>query len=1035
MAEATLKDLNYGHFGEPRYDLENRAWTFGREPGRKDVLRQVGFWKTALPPAKTLDNATPPDHVQPIRATQRAAKFLAHDNPPLVPSLKYLPENAQVSAAATSIAETYDPLVGNLLTFGFASTRTRQKQSFNRRTRKVAALPSGEGGNILRVVALGTTRLGWGTDRSIWVEGSSIGDEESGYWVESAAPIQQVCYAEADNRYPFLAARLREKTVLFRPSLHNLPVAPARSPLYSLPPSRIEVNPIASISIAQTGNVPHADVAFNSYYQRQVGLVDQQGGWSLWDIEGSGRYDAPYSVSCTARGSINVGADHVPASPTEEDRTKIEDGWARLLWVGDVNTLVVCDRRKLAVLDTRSDPPMRLKCSEVLSPQSPDWILDVKRHPTNRHHFFVLTSSRLSLMAITCVNEATPGNDEDMGARIAFSWTHFRGPDDITLQLNVSSTSNTDSIGSLVVLYSRLNALVTMYRFGAEIPQQSSTLTSSDPTSLTFEDEHSSTGPGRHINSIHFNDLRFEVREDRKRRQPGPGSSYMAKGTSFYRLSALLSDLSVSEALLYSSPADNPGAKVSPLYVELPSWDKTTHPPLGFDTAAEIVDSDDDFVVADGLDTTTVPQPRWHGRASKLRSRSHQDRLSSTRLGGNTRLENYLGIYESVIHPALASEHLEGEATDGIDIADVVARMKKVLLRDGEDHDDIPLETLLEQTDAKLRVADIDASSAELRDILASASEPDSVQLQHIAHPEIVNPAATSAEEATIASVYDAILQIWIGSLPPNIPARVRQTKERLARRIAADVALAGIRLRRADAPKTHGDSAALHERVTPTSDSFPIPPSSQPSSPWSPSSPPTFSQPPSQIALPTPEPTPSVASDPLGPSTVLPTMNPIARLSQHLRITKPAAAIPPGVSGILKHWQLGADPNAYNWETTTSTVQEELGEGEQLTPSERERRQRKAERHLKRQKKEAETNSAREAESRRMVESQPVGGARDGGFRSSPPPRIGVGMSSQVPSQSQMPPLGGFPVMSQVEPGRHGGRPTKKKPKRMGGF
>jgi RNA polymerase I-specific transcription initiation factor RRN6 len=131
-------------------------------------------------------------------------------------------------------------------------------------------------------------------------------------------------------------------------------------------------------------------------------------------------------------------------------------------------------------------------------------------------------------------------------------------------------------------------------------------------------------------------------------------------------------------------------------------------------------------------------------------------------------------------------------------------------------------------------------------------------------------------------------------------------------------------------------------------------------------------------------------------------------------------------------HWVPAADPTTYDWAATTRAVDEEFGitqESEDLSQKEREKLKRKAERLLKRQKRELNLE-------RRNAESQPVLA-----LRSSPPPIVGLGMSSQTQParQSQadsqgFPPFGFGVVQSQVELGRHGGRPAIKKKKKAKG-
>jgi RNA polymerase I-specific transcription initiation factor RRN6 len=437
MAKPSLNSLNYGHFGQAVFDLETGSWNLGRKIGQRNHLVQLETWKKVLGPAAKFDQTGTPEHDQNIRNAQLSARALGRSNPELMPSLELLPELAVTSAAIAFIVRAYDPAIGPLLSFGSFTFRDHHENP-----RRVAALPAGECGNILRLVALRKEKHGWGPDKSIWIEGPSIVDEESGYWMEDAAPIQQVCFAQGEMRSAFLAIRYPRRTVLFRPIYRADRTPSKRNKYYELPYSKIDPQLILELNVEQTGGVPHADVTFNPDYQRQAGIVDQKGNWSIWDIEGGKREGKSYALTCVALGTIaSQGPDQLQKLEDADSITR-DDGWARILWIGDVNTILVSNRRTLGVFDIRSKAFTSLKCAELIPKLSADWILDVKPHPRNKRQFFVLTSSRLFLLAVTSLNDATDNDGPTAGAAVLITWTHFQDPEDITLQLCVPTTSD-----------------------------------------------------------------------------------------------------------------------------------------------------------------------------------------------------------------------------------------------------------------------------------------------------------------------------------------------------------------------------------------------------------------------------------------------------------------------------------------------------------------------------------------------------------------------------------------------------------------
>jgi RNA polymerase I-specific transcription initiation factor RRN6 len=422
MADSSLTSVNYGRPGLTTYDLDGREWTFSRRSSRKE-LKQVAEWQCASPTPTNLLSTNPSANATTSR---RDAKRLTHDYPQLAPSTRQLPELNTVSEAVTSAATTYDPLLGDLLSFGtiFLDRGGRPK--------RIAALPAGPSGNVLRLAVLGQQRHGWGNEKSVWLSGPSIKDSDSGYWNEDAVPIQQVCFAQAEGSNSFLAVRLPGRTVLFRPLYHRGRRAAKLSPYYDLPPSVISAHSILSLAHDETGGAPHADVTFNPDYQFQFGIIDQRYMWSIWQIERRAKRDE-YSVTCLVRGNL-IPED--TASPDDGD------GWAKILWVGDHNTVLVCNRRHASLLSIEGETFRYLPMPPLVPQRSTDWILDVKSHPRFRNHFFVLTTTSLFVVAVTTSSASIDNTADQAGATILFSRRHYRGDEDLTLRLSVQTLAD-----------------------------------------------------------------------------------------------------------------------------------------------------------------------------------------------------------------------------------------------------------------------------------------------------------------------------------------------------------------------------------------------------------------------------------------------------------------------------------------------------------------------------------------------------------------------------------------------------------------
>jgi RNA polymerase I-specific transcription initiation factor RRN6 len=425
MAESTLSHLNYGHAGAAVYDLDTKDWSFSRQ-FTAPKLKQVGINDQTS--TETIPAAIKfPNTAVTTRRTDayNNVQALGRIHPHLVPAADLLPELAVISAAIVSTTSAYDPLVGDLYSTGSITSRTRSARWDN--PQRVAATVTGEAANVLCISFLCKEYMGWSSDKSVRLRSHTLRNAESGYWNEEAAPIRQVCFAQSEERSALLAVRLPTKTVIFRPFYSQHTQRTPQSNYYNLPPSFLNAHPILRLEADQTGGSAHADVTFNPDFQLQFAVVNQNQVWSVWDIE-HGRKGDKYKLSCSVQGSV---------SSAEEAELIGDDGWARILWVGDVNTIMVCNRRQLSIVGITAGSFAYLPCPRLFTQRSDDWILDVKIHPLLRNHFFILTSACLFLMGVTTSTQALDATAGAEGAKVILSWQHYRGSEDFTLSFSV----------------------------------------------------------------------------------------------------------------------------------------------------------------------------------------------------------------------------------------------------------------------------------------------------------------------------------------------------------------------------------------------------------------------------------------------------------------------------------------------------------------------------------------------------------------------------------------------------------------------
>lgn len=112
--------------------------------------------------------------------------------------------------------------------------------------------------------------------------------------------------------------------------------------------TRLAAIPLASVA-GGTGKRAHAHVAFNPWYEKQFGIIDEGGRWRVYDLEGAQARDwrvrSEVKVAETGRGFVGGGGGGGGA----EGGT----GWGRMLWGGDVNSVIACDRKRAGLFDIR----------------------------------------------------------------------------------------------------------------------------------------------------------------------------------------------------------------------------------------------------------------------------------------------------------------------------------------------------------------------------------------------------------------------------------------------------------------------------------------------------------------------------------------------------------------------------------------------------------------------------------------------------------------------------------------------------------
>lgn len=343
-----------------------------------------------------------------------------------------LASNEALSRLVATTTDNYDPSISTTFDLGHALDHQNDDSSY--RAIPVAVSVAGERGNsiVLSRLVDDMTEL---KREDLAMRVPSISGSDITQWSKNGAPIRQVSFARTvEGKATWMAVRLPDTTIVFRPIYHRHAVPmhvhndfpgvdaiPMRN-------SRLDANPVVEISTAYTGGFSHADVTFNPWYPRQFAVVDDRGHWSIWEI--SGRHRRGMANMTAAR--VNSGSLPWPDHNHRLSRPR-HDGWASIVWISDVSTLLVSDRQCVMLYRIEGDQ-VRMNTVEIGIARKSEWVLDVQRSSHNESQFFVLTTSRILWFDIAA--EAVPSDEEELRPplRPRLAWRHFRDPEDTTLR-------------------------------------------------------------------------------------------------------------------------------------------------------------------------------------------------------------------------------------------------------------------------------------------------------------------------------------------------------------------------------------------------------------------------------------------------------------------------------------------------------------------------------------------------------------------------------------------------------------------------
>ena len=972
-------------------------------------------------------------HIGKAADRNRQVKHLVHAHPELAPASFLLSDFAQTSEVIDEVTACHEPMISELLAFGEAIDTTKDKWGL--RTVSIIALVAGAAGELVKIVRLTHKQLALdGQERQLDCM-TAKGGEDS-LWMGNGSPVQQLVFAEVEGKPGhWLAVRYHGAISIFRPLLKSevdLSVIHenATSPLSS---SCLDINCVVMLS--EQNGAEFSDVSFNPWNNQQLGTVDQQGHWVVWDIEASLRPKQKGHGAISKHSEGHISEDHMENPPSS---SLVADGWTRVLWVGTKLTIAVANRRRLAFFntETRSKLP---QIPDLGQKRDGDWLLDLKRSPMRPHTLFVVTSSSVCLLHISTAREHDEPKDVELSVSIMLSWKHFRNRDDLSLRLNVldvidrpESDSDTTSVHaetcacagekvSMVLLHSRFNNVITNFTFHSKSSSSQRFFSAADPYLLQLE---------REDNRFHGANTKADVLLTH-----GRIATMVFKTVDYHNLQISPSDL--SEEILKTkidfyqlSILQDDGTLSEALYAELDVAATVPPYPISLETRKHILKTpakiSDDFIVPDGVNDLYYESP-GHILEKQYLLPSPEDLEEGPSYLGEDPLSLNLEWLEIGLRSALS---VPSPALD---------ETLEFLNDKFKEHfklENTPSDTLSNIINKGISVNDVEKATTDfadfLEDVARSTSGPDDDsgkdEGKRIAVSRILEPAMQRnlglGDSVQLSDIYDSLIKVWMAPLSGSVPGRTRIALERVLRHVVVQICLASHRAAidqgvGVSKQAIHGETSVSHpsfvlpvrRRVSTTQLKKRSQAATRPSSPVVPTHA-FFNDGSLQSSSPPPQLTPDSISFPYPnePASSLVESEDMASLRiKAFAKLEPQPALPVKMLNLLDHWEVGADPALYDWEAAQQTSNNE-------DESENETRAMQRQRYEKRQKRQRRNSAQSLPQPPKRLEGDPPQPAQE--TQTSNP------HSQDIVSQSQ------------VERGLLGGRAAQtKKKKRTRGF
>jgi RNA polymerase I-specific transcription initiation factor RRN6 len=429
------------------------------------------------------------------------------------------------------------------------------------------AAATGESGELLRLARIDQSKWKWGQDKRTTLQPSVIDPddpEEEAIWASDGLPISQVKFATSLARYDavrWLIVQKQTSTTILHPEYHKVPVAQSSASdlnIHQSRLSRIDPNPILTVSHKMTGGNAQVDVSFNPNSKGlppQIAIIDECGYWSIWDIMGGNKLKTrliPYSCGHVSDGLLN----ELPSTtehPAEKHgvlfvgTAKVDSFWEDGSQSADdsgglaqrSSHLLIWNREKYEVIDLVSHIALP-QLSLLARPKSkPDAILDIRVSPANQNHIFVLT-----MRAIYWIDLFAISRQEEEGPKPTILISCPRLLDREGLRMTTCLTSEGGQEAAMVFVFSPIHRQLQTYWFGRSMETG---LPYWHRDTLTLPQNSDSTSSD--IQSLEIHPVKLTRDGDAS---SGLGADYYCAGVQFYQGSILSKSLGVQYCICVS---------------------------------------------------------------------------------------------------------------------------------------------------------------------------------------------------------------------------------------------------------------------------------------------------------------------------------------------------------------------------------------------------------------------------------------------------------------------------------------------------